>query len=213
MFTGIIESTGKVVNVTPHGGGATLRIDAGPVATGLAPGASLAVNGACLTASHVDGSCLTFDVIKETVTRSTLGRLRPGDRVNLERSLAVGSRLDGHFVQGHVDGLARLVRRVAKDDEFVLGFAPEPALLTCIIPQGSIAVDGVSLTVAEVGGAEFSVALTPTTLGWTTLGERRIGDVVNVETDILVRTIVHALGGVRGAGGVTLEKLSEHGFL
>lgn len=213
MFTGIIETTGRVVGVTPTGGGVVLRIDAGAVAEDAKPGASIAVNGACLTISRLDGTHLSFDVIKETLNRSTLGLLQPGARVNLERSLAVGDRLDGHFVQGHVDGQARLRRRQTTGEEFALWFQAGAELMPCIVPKGSIAVDGVSLTVAAVSGNEFSVALTPTTLAWTTLEDLREGDPVNIETDILVRTIVRTLSTMRGTGGITMDKLSEHGFL
>ena len=213
MFTGIIEATGRVVGAAPTGGGTTLHIDAGRVADDANPGASIAVNGACLTISHVNGTQLSFDVIKETLKRTTLGQLKTGDSVNLERSLALGDRLDGHFVQGHVDGQARLARRLATRTEFVLWFEASGELMAHVVPKGSIAVDGVSLTVAAVSGHEISVALTPTTLQRTALEDRREGDPVNIETDILVRTVVHTLSTMRGPGGITLEKLGEHGFV
>ncbi|MFH0982232.1 MAG: riboflavin synthase [Planctomycetota bacterium] len=213
MFTGIIETTGRVTGIAPGGGGALLRVDAGPVAADAKPGASIAVNGVCLTVRHLDGPHLSFDVIQETLRRTTLGRLQVGDRVNLERSLMMGDRLDGHFVQGHVDGQARLVRRVATGAEHMLWFEAAAELMPCVVPKGSIAVDGVSLTIAEVSGHQFSVALTPTSLDRTTLGERREGEWVNLETDILVRTIVHTLAHRRETGGLTLEQLREQGFL
>ena len=213
MFTGIIETTSSVVGVTPTPGGVVLRVDAGPVAQDAAPGASVAVDGVCLTISHLADTCMSFDVIKETLERSTLGRLTTGARVNLERALALGDRLEGHFVQGHVDGQARLKRRIATATECVLWFEVGAELMPCIVPKGSIAVDGISLTVAAVSGHQFSVALTPTTLERTTLADRREGDPVNIETDILARTVVHALSHTRVAGGVTLEQLGEHGFL
>ena len=213
MFTGIIEATGTVAGVAPTAAGVTLRVDAGPVADDAIPGASISVSGVCLTVSHTDGARLSFDVIKETLNRSTLRLLKPGARVNLERSLAVGGRLDGHFVQGHVDAQAHLARRIATREEFVLWFEAGAEPMPCIVPKGSIAVDGVSLTVEAVSETEFSVALVPTTVERTTLGDLREGDPVNIETDILVRTIVHTLSNVSRARGLTLEKLSEHGFL
>ena len=213
MFTGIIETTGTVAGVVPTAGGVALRVDAGPVADDARPGASVSVSGVCLTVSHIDGARLSFDVINETLNRSTLRLLKPGARVNLERSLVVGGRLDGHFVQGHVDAQARLARRIATGGEFVLWFEAGAEPMPCIVPKGSIAVDGVSLTVAAVSGTGFSVALVPTSLERTTLGDLREGDPVNIETDILARTVVHTLSNVSGARGITVEKLTEHGFL
>ncbi len=213
VFTGIIETIGRVVGVTPTGAGVTLRVDAGSVAGDAKPGASIAVNGVCLTVTDLDGAHLSFDVIKETLDRSTLGRLRAGARVNLECSLQVGGRVDGHFVQGHVDGQARIARRIAAGEESTLWFKADAELTPYIVPKGSIAVDGISLTIAAVSGNEFSVALTPTTLARTTLGDLRQGDPVNIETDILARTVVHMLSNTQRVGGITPEKLHEHGFL
>lgn len=190
-----------------------MRVDANGIADDARLGASVAVNGVCLTISRIDGAYLSFDVIRETLNRSTLGRLKAGDYVNLERSLTVGDRLDGHFVQGHIDGQARLTRRITTEAEFVLWFEADAELMPYIVPKGSIAVSGVSLTIAAVSGNEFSVALTPTTLGWTTLEKLHVPDPVNIETDILARTVVHALTNRPQPGGITLEKLNEHGFL
>ncbi len=204
---------GRVVSLVPRGGWSVLRLDAGTVADDAKLGSSIAVNGACLTVTGIAGSHLSFDVIQETLRTTTLARLQAGDRVNLERSLGVGDRLDGHFVQGHVDGQARLTRRITEGGEFALWCEADAELMRYIIPKGSIAVDGVSLTIAAVSGSEFDVALTPMTLDRTTLGDRRPGDTVNIETDILARTIVHTLSNWQGAGGITLETLREHGFL
>jgi riboflavin synthase len=212
VFTGIIETMGRVVELTPGAGGARLRVDAGPAAQGARPGASVAVNGVCLTITHAASAELSFDIIKESLRRSTLERLRAGAPVNLERALVAGGRLDGHFVQGHVDGQARLVRRTESGGECRLWFEPEAELLRYVVPKGSVAVDGVSLTVAEVKNAHFSVALIPTTLATTTLGGLRAGEAVNLETDILVRTIAHLLANLSDAGGLTLAKLREYGF-
>ena len=213
MFTGIIETTGRIVNTRPVAGGRKLTIDAGSVAEGVAGGASVAVNGACLTVTAVNGASLDFDVITETLNRTNLGRLARGDQVNLERSLRPDSRLDGHFVQGHVDGTALVTRRQASDREWILWLRPDEAVRPCIIPKGSVAIDGISLTVAAVDGEEFSVAIIPTTLKLTTLESRRVGDRVNVESDIIARTIIHHLRSTSSAGGLTRDTLREHGYL
>ena len=213
MFAGIVEGTGLVRGVRDTPGGQRLTVDAGPLADGVVVGASVAVDGVCLTVSGLDGPRLDFDVITETLDRSTLGSLGVNGRVNLERSLRVGERIDGHFVQGHVDGVAAVSRRQASTAELVLWFQPASQVMRYVVPKGSVAVGGVSLTVASVEAAEFSVACIPTTLARTTLGDLNVGDRVNIETDILVRTIVHALNGIGAAGGLTEAKLREHGFL
>lgn len=212
MFTGIVEQVGRVVSMDSSAAGATLCVDAGVVSEGTPPGASVAVQGVCLTVSRVEGRHLRFDVVHETLDRSTLGRLRPGGMVNLERAVAVGGRLDGHFVQGHVDGQARLRRRETSGGEARWWFTPHAELRPFLVPKGSVAVDGVSLTIAELAADDFSVALVPTTLERTTLGALSVGEAVNLETDILVRAVVHALGAWKGTEGVTLAKLREHGF-
>lgn len=212
MFTGIIESTGRVLSVRKGEGGVRLRLEGGGLTDGLKLGASVAVSGVCLTVCHIESNLVDFDVIRETLDRSTLGRLRVGDRVNLERSLVVGDRLDGHFVQGHVDGQARLRQRIASGEEFVLWLVPDSPLAGYMVPKGSVAVDGVSLTIAETRAGEFSVALIPTTVERTTLGERREGDAVNIETDILVRTILHRMGPLQTSNGLMFEKLAEAGY-
>ena len=194
-------------------GGQRMTIDAGPLAEDTGEGASVAVDGVCLTVCGIEGSCLDFDVITETLSRSTLGRRRANDRVNLERSLRAGDRIDGHFVQGHVEGTAKVTRREVSDREWVLWFQPTAELIRYLIPKGSVAVSGVSLTIAVVKDSEFSVALIPTTLSRTTLIDLRVGDMVNIESDILARTLVHALAGMGQTTGLTEAKLREHGYL
>jgi riboflavin synthase len=213
VFTGIVEYAGVVTATRDTPGGRRLTVDAGAVAEGLTLGASVALDGVCLTVSSIDGSLLTFDVITETLHRSTLGRLRVNDRVNLERSLRIGDRLDGHFVQGHIDGKATVSRRQVSPREWVLWFEPPADVLRYIVPKGSVAINGVSLTIAAIQRSEFSVALIPTTVERTTLEDLKVGDEVNVETDVLVRTVVHTLGELRGGGDLTEAKLREHGFL
>lgn len=213
MFTGIIEHLGVVTATRAVAGGRRLTLDAGPCAADLSPGASLAVSGVCLTVVSRDGDSLSFDVIAETLRRSNLGALTEGDRVNLERSLRLGDRIDGHFVQGHVDGIAKVDRRDSSDVEFKLWLQPDIALLPYIVPKGGISLDGVSLTVADVAGDRFSVALIPTTLERTTLGDRKPGDIVNVETDLLARTVVHHLRRAETRRVINEALLAEHGFL
>jgi riboflavin synthase alpha subunit len=215
MFTGIVEAIGVLAGVAVRPGGRRLTIEAAPISADLAPGASVAVNGVCLTVAAIAGPRFDFDAVSETISRSNLADLRRGDQVNLERSLRADSRLDGHVVQGHVDGMATLAARRDTPQEQVLEFEPDPALLPYLVPKGSVAVDGVSLTVAAVHDRRFSVALVPTTIRHTTLWARPVGATLNVETDILVRTVIHWLrqGWTAPAGsGLTPERLQELGF-
>jgi riboflavin synthase len=213
MFTGIIRHVGKVLASQAAASGRRLTIDLGPLAAGLAAGESVAVSGACLTACGVAGSRAQFDVIRETLTRTTLGGLGVGARVNLERSLQLGQGLDGHLVQGHVDGLATL-RRVRTGAEHVMQFAATADLTDLMIAKGSVAVDGVSLTLVDVAADSFSVSLIPTTLAETTLGKLRPGDGVNIETDVIGKYVRKYLKGISTSGSnVTMDKLREHGFL
>jgi riboflavin synthase len=212
MFTGIIETTGTIADARPVAGGRRLRVHVGPMAGECALGASISVDGVCLTVAAVAGEVIDFDVITETLSRSTLGGKGTGDRVNLERSLRVGDRLDGHFVQGHVDGTGTVVRVQSTPKEYVVHVRPEPALLPYIIPKGAVTVDGISLTIASVDGDTFSVALVPTTLERTTIGSRRTGQSVNIETDIIARSVVHRLSRSPASGGVTISSLREAGF-
>ncbi len=228
MFAGIIEALGTVVAVemapARHAGAGSahrLDIELGGLAEGLQLGASVAVNGACLTLSHCRGTVGGFDVVPETWRRTTLAGLRVGDAVNLERSLRVGDRIDGHFVQGHVDGTGMVDRVDRSHGEWKLWVRTDPELMTAVMPKGSIALDGTSLTVVEVRDERFSVALVPTTLERTVLGRRAPGDRVNIETDILVRVLLRRLEAVFGTGatadgattGLTWEKLREGGFV
>lgn len=212
MFTGIIERTGVVAEVRRKAGGRRLRVDAGEIADACQLGDSIAVSGVCLTVAHIAPPLLDFDVITETLKRSTLGSRSPGDTVNLERSLRVGDRIDGHFVQGHVDGTAEVVRIEASAKAHVIWFHTPAALHSYVVPKGSIAIDGVSLTIADVRDDAFSVALIPTTLDRTTLGALRTGGRVNIESDILARTVVHHLAAREASGGLSLAALREAGF-
>lgn len=212
LFTGIIESTGTVTATESVAGGRRLRVDIGPGAGESKPGDSICISGVCLTVTEIFGNVVAFDVITETLDRTTLGNKRTGDRVNIERSLCVGDRFDGHFVQGHVDGTARVERIQVSAKEHVVWLTPQEHLTPYVIPKGSISIDGVSLTIAAVDGGTFSVALIPTTLDRTTFGGMKAGDTVNLESDIIARTIVHHLAAMQGAGGISLETLQKAGF-
>lgn len=211
MFTGIVQAVGTVRSIQSSASGMRLHLEAPGIRRPIADGASICVNGVCLTVTSSDETFIAFDVVAETLTRSTLGKLSAGRRVNLEASLRAGDPLDGHLVQGHVDGVARVV----KAQGGLWTFAPQRHLLPFVIPKGSIALDGVSLTLAEVQEETFRVALIPTTLANTTLGGLKPGDMVNVETDIVARTIVttmQRLQSVSPAEPLTLERLQAEGW-
>jgi riboflavin synthase len=213
MFTGIVERTGSIIGTTAQAGGRRLRVDIGDIAHECKLGDSISISGVCLTVAGKSASVVEFDVIKETLERTILGRRPLGAKVNIERSLRAGDRLDGHFVQGHVDGVATVARVQRSAQEHVLWFSPVAELSPYVIPKGSIAIDGVSLTIAAVEKPLFSVALIPTTLERTTLGDLDRGDPVNIETDIIVRTIVHTLGQIGAGNGLRLEALQKAGFV
>ncbi|MGC4749447.1 riboflavin synthase [Micromonospora sp. DT201] len=195
MFTGIIEELGEIVRVTPTAGDSALVAVRGPLVTSDARhGDSIAVNGVCLTVVEVADGIFTADVMGETLRRSALGALRPGDPVNLERAAALGSRLGGHLVQGHVDGVGELISREPAEQWETVRFRLPTALSRYVVEKGSITIDGVSLTVAEVGADEFAVGLIPTTLKLTTLGAKRAGDPVNLEVDVLAKYVERLLG-------------------
>ncbi|RKN12623.1 riboflavin synthase [Streptomyces radicis] len=187
MFTGIIEELGEVIAVERVGDSARLRLH-GPVVTAdAAHGDSIAVNGVCLTVTETGDGAFTADVMAETLTRSNLGELTPGSRVNLERPTPVGGRLGGHIVQGHVDGTAAVLSRVPGDQWEAVAFSLPEGLARYVVEKGSITVDGVSLTVTEATEERFAVGLIPTTLGLTTLGRKQPGDTVNLEVDIIAK--------------------------
>jgi riboflavin synthase len=197
MFTGLIEGQGTVASVeTPDAEGAGLRLHvSAPWLDGLAEGDSVAVNGCCLTVTTLPGDGFTADLVGETLARTALGRLAPGDPVNLERPLAAGGRLGGHLVQGHVEGVARVLDRRKVGDGEEVRFELPPELQRYVVEKGSVAVDGVSLTVAGVGPGWFTVALVPHTLEVTTLGERRPGDLVQLEVDVIAKYVERLVEG------------------
>jgi riboflavin synthase len=190
MFTGLIEALGTVRGLAADGsGGAVLTIVEPRLAPELADGESVAVNGACLTVVDREGDTFRFQLGPETLQRTNLGQLKEGERVNLERSLRVGDRLGGHFVQGHVDAVGTLLERVHRGEWEVAWFAFPKDLGLLMVAKGSIAVDGVSLTLVEVEEERFSVMLIPHTLQHTTLGRKDRGDAVNLETDMIAKHV------------------------
>lgn len=206
MFTGIVEELGEITAIEPQENGSRLTVR-GPVVTGDAGhGDSIAVNGVCLTVVRVADGEFTVDVVAETLRRSGLGALRTGAQVNLERATAAGARLGGHIMQGHVDGTGTFLSR---DPEGITRFALAPELSRYLVEKGSVAIDGVSLTVASVSDEEFAIALIPTTLEMTTLGRVQPGDPVNLEVDVLAKYVeklasphlVRAAGDNGGSGG------------
>jgi riboflavin synthase len=189
VFTGIVEELGEVVELTWKGAGARLAVR-GPVVTAdAAHGDSIAVNGVCLTVVENLGEVFTTEVMKESFDRSSLGSLRIGDRVNLERAVKVSDRLGGHLVQGHVDGVAIITERVPGDLWETVRFTFPSDLARYVVHKGSITVDGISLTVTEIDEDRFAVSLIPTTLELTTLGRKGVGERVNIEVDIVAKYI------------------------
>jgi riboflavin synthase len=207
VFTGIIESSARLIRREPRtGGGERLRIELWSPAAGegmgeaLSIGESIAVDGCCLTLVGAEGHGLAFDVVAETLRRTNLGSRRPGERMNLERALRVGDRLGGHLVTGHIDGTGTVVELREAPGETRLTVEIPAGVPVRVVEKGSIAIDGVSLTIAETAGARFTVALIPHTLAVTNLGERRAGDRVNLEMDQIGRW-VESLLAERGAEG------------
>jgi riboflavin synthase len=189
VFTGLVSAIGVVRQASRRAGGTRLGIEAGDLATELAEGDSVAVNGVCLTATAIDGPTFSADVMAETLDRSSLEPLAQGDRVNLELPLRAADRLGGHIVQGHVDGVGE-VRSIAPDGfARLLEIAADPALLRYVVEKGSIAVDGVSLTVAAIAADSFTVSLIPETLERTTLGSVELGRRVNLEVDVIAKYV------------------------
>ncbi|GIF70146.1 riboflavin synthase subunit alpha [Asanoa ishikariensis] len=195
MFTGIIEELGEMVGWTATGDDSGLiAIRGKTVVDDLKHGDSISVNGVCLTAVEISADGFTADVMGETLRRSSLGELHPGDPVNLERAARLDSRLGGHLVQGHVDGVARIVGREAAEQWTTVRFELPAAISRYVVEKGSITVDGVSLTVMEAGDDTFAVGLIPTTLSLTTLGHKQIGDLVNLEVDVIAKYVERLLG-------------------
>lgn len=209
----MIEAIGTVRRAMTAGGLMTLEVDLGPTATGHdAPGDSIAVNGVCLTVRGLDGRCARFDVSSESLAKTTLKHLKPADKVNLERAMSAQGRFGGHIVQGHIDGVGAIAAIKKQGDFAVFRFSASPQLLGQMVLKGSVAVDGVSITIATLDNTGFEAALIPTTLKQTIWHRSKVGDAVNIETDILAKIIKRQLEQMLPGGGLTEAKLKQLGF-
>jgi len=207
VFTGIIEEVGRVTLVR-YG---NLVIAASGVLQGMEPGGSIAINGACLTVTELNTNSFSVDIMLETLKRTNLGLLSAGDRVNLERPLALGGRLGGHLVQGHVDDTGRVASVGWDGRAMIIGFETSPEVMRYVVEKGFIAVDGISLTVVDCNSNSFRVAVVDYTQKHTTLGSRQVGDLVNLEVDIIAKYVEQLSRS--GSTGITVDFLQEHGFL
>jgi riboflavin synthase len=214
MFTGLIEAICVVKPVGPNAGGVSLTVDLDNLAEQCKIGDSIAINGACLTIAYLGPQLIAgFEISAETLAKTTLGKLRSGSLVNVERAMKPTDRFGGHFVQGHIDGTAT-IKAIKRQGGFAdIEFAAQPELLSQMVVKGSVAVDGISLTIVSLSQSSFSVALIPQTLKKTTLGTAKVGDAVNIETDIIVKTIKSYLDQILPQKQtLTVEKLKELGF-
>ncbi|MDE5639589.1 MAG: riboflavin synthase [Odoribacter sp.] len=210
MFTGIIEEIGKIKSVVRSGRSVVVEVEAVLVMEGTKVGDSIATNGVCLTVTAITPTGFRSDVMPETIDRSNLGLLRPGDRVNLERALCLNSRLGGHIVAGHVDGTGRIVGMERDDTAIWITVSVPGRILRYIIEKGSVAIDGVSLTVAYVDEEVFKVSVIPHTQEETTLTKKRPGAVVNLENDMIARYVEKFMG--KKSDGLSVGFLMENGF-
>ena len=210
MFTGIVEELGHVVALERGADSARLTVAGPRVVSDAVHGASISVNGVCLTVVEHDAEQFTVDVMAESLARTSLGALSPGDRVNLERAMAAGGRFGGHVVQGHVDGTARILGRTPGDRWEVVRFSLGADLARYVVEKGSITVDGVSLTVSAVGDDWFEVSLIPTTLALTTLGHKGVGDPVNLEVDVLAKYVERLLAAGATPASSSTPALPAH---
>ena len=217
MFTGIVEELGKLVSLEMGADSGVITIEAGKVLEGTRLGDSIAVNGVCLTARAFGNGTFAADVMPETLRKSNLGNLKRGNLVNLERAMTLGGRLGGHLMLGHVDATGKVVSVRPEGTAIVYTMSAPEQVRRYILPQGSIGVDGISLTVARLEGDKFSVSLIPHTVKLTTLGNNGVGYEVNLEADVIgkyvARMLEGNLPGGHGEGGLTIEKLAEGGFL
>jgi riboflavin synthase len=215
MFTGIIEELGKIISFESRGDGARIKISARTVTEKTMEGDSIAVNGVCLTALDVTSDSFAADVSGETLKRSTLGRLNAGARVNLERAVTPTTRLGGHIVQGHVDSTGKFLQAVKQGDFWTVRIAFPPELARYLIYKGSIAVEGISLTIADLTDDYFEIAVIPKTWELTNLSGLKPGDAVNLEVDMIAKYVERILLYAKTpekAEGITLEKLKNSGF-
>ena len=216
MFTGIVEEMGQIRSIVRGASSAILSIEANLILEDLKIGDSVAVNGVCLTATSIGAGGFTADVMHETLNRSSLGALQKGSHVNLERAMLANGRFGGHIVSGHIDGTGT-IGSIQKDDNALwYTILADAKLLRYIVEKGSVTIDGISLTVADVQSDRFAVSLIPHTAKVTVLGEKRTGDIVNLETDIIGKYVEKlmkpAVEETKQKSGITMEFLAENGF-
>ena len=217
MFTGLVEELGKIKDFKKSGESMVLTIEAKEILRETAVGDSIAVNGVCLTVTSFSQSAFTVDVMPETMRKTSLRDVKTGSSVNLERAMTPNRRFGGHFVSGHVDGIATLIERKPLDNAIYLTFKTEEDLLNYMLPKGSIAIDGISLTLVEVKNETFSVSIIPHTLQQTNLGTKRIGEIVNIEADMIGKYVEKSVRNLlqtqtTSNGKITEEFLKENGF-
>ena len=213
MFTGLIQQVCTVKALSKSGGSAALTIDFGQLANQAKTGDSIAINGSCLTVSKLAGTSATFDVSGETLAKTTLGKLATGTKVNVELALRADDRFGGHFVLGHVDNTATIRKIEKKSDFATFTFAAPKDLLDQMVPKGSVAIDGISLTIAELNADGFTVAIIPQTLKETTLGQAKINQKTNIEIDIITKTVRRYLEkDIPPKGNLTIKDLQQQGF-
>ena len=220
MFTGIIETKGSIVSVAKGAKGSRLTINAKGIMDDVKLGDSISVNGVCLTAAEIKDDTFTADVMEETLRRSNLGSLKPGSEVNLERAMAAGGRFGGHIVSGHIDGTGTITSFVNEGNAIWVTVEAPPSILNLIVEKGSIAIDGISLTVAYIDSKCFKVSIIPHTSSETTLTSKKVGDKVNLENDIIGKYVEKLMGlsgdGMKtgkGSSSLTKSKLFENGFI
>lgn len=210
MFTGIVEEIGIIDNITAGAKSCRLRIQADVIFDDLKLGDSVAVNGVCLTAARLTNNTFEADVMAETMRRTGMGRLNKGSRVNLERAMPLNGRFGGHIVSGHIDGVGTVINKATEDNAVLITVSASKDIMKYIIIKGSVALDGISLTVADVKNDRFTVSIIPHTASETTLLERNIGDTINIECDIIGKYIEKFTS--KSGAGITLDFLKENGF-
>jgi riboflavin synthase len=213
MFTGLIEAICIVKSVRRTVNAMQLTVDLGTLADETKVGDSIAINGVCLTVAQLSANVASFNISSETLRKSVLGKLKPGSQVNVERAVKAGDRLGGHIVEGHINGTATIAQIDRRNDFANIRFSVGPELLGQMVPKGSVAVDGISLTIADLDKGSFSAAIIPETLKKTTLGNAKVGDYVNVETDIVVKIVKKELDKILPQKHrLTVEKMKSLGF-
>ncbi len=215
IFTGIIEELGTINNIEHGTNSSRINVQASQVLGDVKIGDSIAINGVCLTVTTFDTSHFVADVMAETLAKTNLNELNPGKQVNLERAVRLGDRMGGHLVQGHVDGVGKIIGQEKLDIATIFRIKAPPEVMAYIVKKGSVAIDGISLTVVEVTADSFTVSLIPHTAAMTTLGFKKPGDTVNLETDIIGRYIEKLIMGKQEnkKSDLSLGFLAEHGFL